>query len=161
LILKSRVVASGLIFVAIALYTKGALAQLLWPKVEYGMSTKEVLSLVTGSRIDRSAVQLDGFRYAGRTFNVRFEFGSDRLVQVHLDDVVSMEANAVTRQSFDKLVAALRKTYGEPVSNTVEERTSGLYGEAVWRQSGSEITLTISPRTQLHSAILFNFFSRK
>jgi hypothetical protein len=133
--------------------------QLLWPKVEYGMTRADVLRLVPGSREDRGTVTLENHRYADRTFNVRFGFKSDRLDQVHLGDAVSMELNAATRQSFERLVATLRGTYGEPHSKNVEERKSGLYGEAVWRKGSSEITVTISPSTQHHSTILFNFFA--
>lgn len=131
---------------------------LLWPKVEFGMTRAEVLRLVPGSSEHRDSVTLEGFRYAEKTFNVQFGFKSDRLVQVHLDDVVSMELNAATRQAFDRLVTTVSQTYGQPVSQSIEERASGLYGEALWRRGRSEITATISPSTQHHSTILFNFF---
>lgn len=131
---------------------------LLWPGVEFGMTRPEVLRLVPGSSEHRPSVTLEGFRYAEKTFNVQFGFKSDRLVQVHLDDVVPMELNADTRQAFDRLVATVSRTYGQPVSQRIDERASGLYGEALWRWGGSEITVNITPSTQHHSTILFNFF---
>ena len=123
------------------------------------MTRAELLRLVPGSREVHGSVTLENFRYAEKTFNVQFSFKSDRLDQAHLSDAVSMEPNAATRQSFEKLVATLRGSYGEPQSRNVEERASGLYGEAVWRKGGSEITVSIVPSTQHHSTILFNFFA--
>jgi len=131
----------------------------LWPGVEFGMTSQEVLRLVPGSNEHRGSVWLEGFNYAEKTFNVQFGFKSDRLVQVHLDDVVSMELNAVTRKAFDRLVATVSQTFGQPVMQSIEERWSGLSGKALWRRGRSEITANISPSTQHHSTILFNFFA--
>lgn len=136
-------------------------AQLLWPGVEFGMPPSDVLRLVPGSRGDSGSVTLKGFRFAEKTFDVQFSFQSDRLVQIHLGDTVFMEPNAAVRSSFDRLVATLSRTYGEPLSKNVEERGSGLRGEAVWKRPGSEVTVTISAVTKDQSMILFNFFSRK
>lgn len=141
-------------------YTTGG-TQLLWPGVEFGMPPSDILRLVHGSRKDGGNVTLKDFRFAEKKFDVQFSFQSDRLVQVHLGDTVFMEPNAAVRSSFDRLVATLRRTYGEPSSQNVEEPWSGLRGEAVWKRSGSEITVTISPVTKDQSMILFNFFSRK
>ncbi|OGB21031.1 MAG: hypothetical protein A3I66_18795 [Burkholderiales bacterium RIFCSPLOWO2_02_FULL_57_36] len=138
--------------------TPTASTPLLWPGVEFGMTRPEVLRLVPGSTEHRGSVKLEGFRYAAKTFNVQFGFKSDRLVQAHLGDVVFMELNAATRQAFDRLVTTVSRTYGQPVSQSVEGRASGLYGKALWRRGRSEITVDISPITQHHSTILFNFF---
>lgn len=135
-----------------------ASAPLPWPGVEFGMTRSEVLRRVPGSSEHRGSVTLEGFRYADKVFNVRFGFRADRLVQVHLGDVVFMELNPTTRQAFERLVTTVSRTYGQPVSQYVEERASGLRGEALWRRGRSEITATISPSTQHHSTILFNFF---
>lgn len=131
---------------------------LLWPGVEFGMTRAQVLRLVPGSSEHRDSVKLEGFRYAEKLFNVQFGFESDRLIQVHLSDAVSMELNEITHKAFDRLVATVSQTYGQPVAHSVENRTSGLYGHALWRRGLSKITMDITPSTQHHSTILFNFF---
>jgi hypothetical protein len=130
----------------------------LWPGVEFCMTRPEVLGMIPGSSEQRGSVILEGIRYAERSFDVQFGFTSDRLVQVHLSDSVAMELNSTTRQAFDRLVSTVSQTYGQPVSQSVEERASGLYGRALWRRGRSEITASIVPSTQQHSTILFNFF---
>lgn len=141
--------------------SQSAAAPLPWPGLDFGMPVSEVLRRIPGSREDHGAVTLKGFVFSGKTFDVQFGFKSDRLAQVHLGDTVFMEPNAAVRQSFDRLVATLRRIYGEPASQSVEELSWGLRGEASWKRPGSEVKVTISPVTRDQSMILFNYFGRK
>ena len=163
----------GLIFVfaLLLLSANFASAEQLWNKVQYGMSPTEVLRAVPGSkplaRNSRStseaqaAVEIESYPFAGGTFNVTFIFSLDRLTQIHLHDTLSMRENEATRNAFERVSAALRQTYGEESSRKLEARSSGLYGEAEWLKGESKIDVTVVPVTQLHSAILINFFKLK
>jgi len=146
---------------ALAIMSVGAHAQHLWPKLQYGMTPADALRTVPGSvPAADGAAELEGFRIADRKFRVRFEFRSNRLVQVHLRETVFMEPNERTRLNFDKVVNALRQVQGAETYRHVESEPSGLSGEAGWRKGDAETVVTISPSTQNHSTILINFFYR-
>lgn len=138
--------------------SQSAAAPLPWPGLDFGIDPG--VWRVSGSREDHGAVILKGFVFSGKTLDVQFGFKSDRLVQVHLGDTVFMEPNAAVRQSFDRLVATLRRIYGEPASQSVEAPRGECAGKLPERP-GSEVKVTISPVTREQSMILFNYFGRK
>jgi hypothetical protein len=144
-----------------------ATAQQLWGNVQYGMSPNEVSRLVPGSKPiakgspnvhgSQSAVEVESYPFAGKTFKVSFLFLSDRLTQVHLADTTYMEANESTRGAFERISNTLRQTYGKEASRRLESRQSGLFGDAEWIQGNTKISVSIIPMTQHHSSIVINY----
>lgn len=106
-------------------------AQVLWQKATYGMSPAEVAEAVPGSKPPTEPIKMSGsvellrledFALVSRSFDVRFLFKDQRLVQVMLS-LKQTKSDSYHSYSavFDSLTDSLRAKYGVELSKSRKE----------------------------------------
>ena len=135
--------------------------------IPYGISPNEVLKFFPKSRPatvnselangGQLLVEIENYPFAGKEFRVGFFFVSNRLIQVQLSDIISMEENDATRNAFERVFDELAQIFGQEATRSIESRQSGLFGRAEWNHDNTKVLVDIIPVTQFHSTLVINY----
>ncbi len=106
-----------------------AKAQALWQGTSYGMTPQEVLSVLKGAhppshseRLGNGAselLRLQDVQISNETFDAKFYFSQQRLVQVTLGLQRERDFSSAVR-TFDSITEALRAKYGNEINKRSE-----------------------------------------
>lgn len=129
-----------------------AKAQPLWGDTTSGMNPSQVIEIVKGSRLvqdgytlesgARELIRLDDLNVVNESFDVRFYFLEQSLIQVTLglNDERSFSSTLLV---FDSLADALRSKYGKEISESIDNRSILKKAEANWVNGRTNINLLV------------------
>lgn len=138
-------------FLFVLFFATPATAQELWNKAEYGMTVKQVMHAVPGSKpvkdggtLKDGAVELlrlTGIEISQQQFDAEFFFKNDRLVQVTLSCTNPKKFILMT-SVFDSILTTLRSKYGTELNSSSQQGIANIQ-DATFVSGGKNITLVI------------------